>query len=48
MIRLSGVVAACATVNAAGQEARIIMINCVPVIILGVLSLLAAWLLYLS
>lgn len=48
MIRLSGVVAACATVNAAGQEARVIMINCVPVIILGVLSLLAAWLLYLS
>ncbi len=48
MIRLSGVVAACATVNAAGQEARIILINCVPVMILGGLALLAAWLLYLS
>ncbi len=46
MIRLSGVVAACATVNAAGKEGKVILYNCIPAVILALLSLLGAWLLY--
>lgn len=47
MIRISGVIAACATVNAGGKESRIMAVCCVPVAILIVLSLLAAEVLYL-
>ncbi len=47
MIRISGIVAACATVNAAGQEAKLIIQCLIPALILTVLSLLAAWVLYL-
>ena len=46
MIRISGVVAACATVNAAGKEGRLILICLIPTLILTALSLLAAWILY--
>lgn len=47
MIRISGVVAACATVNAGGKESRLMALCSVPVVILLVLSLLAAEVLYL-
>ena len=46
MIRVSGVVAACATVNAAGKEGKLILLCTIPVVILTAISLLAAWLLY--
>ncbi|MBR0459996.1 MAG: L-lactate permease [Victivallales bacterium] len=45
MVRLSGVVAACATVNASGKEGRLILLCCVPVLLLVLLSLLATFLL---
>lgn len=38
MIRISGVIAACATVNASGKEGKIIMLNIIPVIIMGILT----------
>ena len=47
MIRVSGVVAACATVNAAGKEASVILRCCLPTLVLTLLALLAAWALYL-
>lgn len=47
MIRVSGVVAACATVNAAGKEAYLILRCCLPTLLLTLLALLAAWLLQL-
>lgn len=47
MIRVSGVVAACATVNAAGKEASLILRCCLPTLVLTLLALLAAWALYL-
>lgn len=47
MIRVSGVVAACATVNAAGKEASLILRCCLPTLILTLLALLAAWALFL-
>lgn len=40
MIRISGVIAACATVNAAGKEGRIITINTVPLAIMTVLTII--------
>lgn len=46
MIRISGVVAACATVNAAGKEGKLILLCTVPTVILTAISLLAAWILY--
>lgn len=47
MIRISGVVAACATVNAGGKESRLMALCGVPVVLLLVLSLFAAEILYL-
>lgn len=47
MIRISGVVAACATVNAGGKESRLMALCGVPVVILLLLSLFAAEILYL-
>lgn len=47
MIRVSGVVAACATVNAADKEASLILRCCLPTLVLTLLALLAAWALYL-
>ncbi|MBE6357225.1 MAG: L-lactate permease [Lentisphaerae bacterium] len=44
MIRISGVIAACATVNAAGKEGKVILFNTVPAIIMAMLALIAAWL----
>lgn len=43
MIRISGVVATCATVNAKGLEGRIILFNCIPVAVMVILGLLAAF-----
>jgi len=42
MIRISGIVAACATVNARGLEGRLILLNAVPAAVMVILSLLAA------
>ena len=44
MIRISGVIAACATVNAAGKEGKVILINTIPAVILALLMALLAWL----
>ena len=46
MIRISGVVAACATVNAAGKEGKLILLNCIPVFLLAVLALIVTLVLY--
>ncbi len=46
MIRISGVVAACATVNAAGKEGKLILLCLIPALVLTALSLAAAWLFY--
>ena len=46
MIRISGVVAACATVNLSGVEGRLILLNCIPALILILLSLAGAFLFY--
>lgn len=46
MIRISGVIAACATVNAAGREGRVILLNFIPAIIIAAAMVLAAVLLY--
>jgi len=42
MIRISGIVAACATVNARGLEGKLILLNAVPAAVMVILSLLAA------
>ena len=42
MIRISGVIAACATVNAAGQEGKIITLNMIPAVIMAMLAVTAA------
>ena len=42
MIRISGVVATCATVNAAGKEGKILLLNCIPAAVMIILALLAA------
>ena len=47
MVRISGVIAACATVNAGGKEGRIMALCCVPIAVLIALSLIAAKVLYL-
>ena len=47
MIRISGVVAACATVGLSGKEGKLILLCCVPAAVLTVLSLAAAWMFYL-
>ena len=39
MIRISGVIAACATVNLKGQEGKIIFLNMLPTLVLGLLAL---------
>jgi lactate permease len=39
MIRISGVIAACATVNLKGQEGRIMFLNMLPTLVLGLLAL---------
>ena len=46
MIRISGVIAACATVNAAGREGRVILLNFIPAIIIAAAMVLAAVLFY--
>ena len=43
MIRISGVVATCATVNAAGKEGKILCLNCIPVAVMVLLALLGAF-----
>ena len=43
MIRLSGVIAACATVNAAGKEGKIILLNLIPATIMALLVVAAAY-----
>ncbi|MBP3301554.1 MAG: L-lactate permease [Opitutales bacterium] len=47
IVRISGVIAACATVNAGGKEGRLMALGCVPVVILALLSWLAAEIFYL-
>ena len=47
MIRISGIVATCATVNAKGKEGKIIIYCSIPVVILTLLLLLFAYLIYL-
>lgn len=42
MIRVSGVIAACATVNATGKEGKLIVLNSVPVLIMAILTVIAA------
>lgn len=44
MIRISGVIAACATVNAGGKEGKIIINNSIPALIMAILTVIAAWL----
>lgn len=46
MLRLSGIVAACATVNATGKEGRLILLNCIPAAIMIVLALAAMYVLF--
>lgn len=43
MIRISGVIAACATVNAAGKEGKIIMMNLFPAVIMALLTVILAY-----
>ncbi|MBE6406563.1 MAG: L-lactate permease [Lentisphaerae bacterium] len=43
MLRLSGIVATCATVNICGKEGKIILLNLLPALILLVLTLLGAY-----
>lgn len=43
MIRLTGIVATCATVNAGGKEGKIILLNLVPAFVLILLTLLGAY-----
>ena len=43
MIRISGVIAACATVNAAGKEGKIILLNSIPAIIIAMAAVLIAF-----
>jgi len=47
MIRLSGIVAACATVNAQGKEGKLILLNILFAAVMVILALLATVLLYL-
>ena len=43
MLRLSGIVATCATVNASGKEGKIILLNLLPALFLLMLTLLGAY-----
>ena len=45
MIRISGVIAACATVNAAGKEGKLILLNLIPAAIMALLASVLAYLL---
>ena len=45
MIRISGVVATCATVHAAGKEGKLILLNLIPAGVMVILALIAALLL---
>ena len=47
MIRISGIIAACATVNASGKEGKLLLLNCIPLAILTILALAAAFIIYL-
>lgn len=47
IVRISGVIAACATVNAGGKEGRLMALGCIPVVILALLSWFAAEIFYL-
>ena len=44
MLRLSGIVATCATVNAVGKEGKIILLNSIPALIMILLTLLSMYL----
>ena len=46
MIRISGVVAACATVHAQGKEGKLILLNFLPLAVMLILTLVAAAILY--
>ena len=41
MLRLSGVIATCATVNLTGKEGKIILLNTIPLVIFCILALFA-------
>ncbi|MBR2912142.1 MAG: L-lactate permease, partial [Lentisphaeria bacterium] len=43
MIRISGVVATTATVNAVGKEGKILCFNCIPAAVMVLLALLGAF-----
>ena len=43
MLRLSGAVAACATVNAVGKEGKVLMLNSIPAAIMILLTLLSMY-----
>ena len=43
MLRLSGIVATCATVNATGKEGKIILLNLIPALILIMIALLGGY-----
>lgn len=47
IVRISGVIAACATVNITGKEGRLMALGCVPVVILSFLAWCAAEIFYL-
>ena len=43
MLRLSGIVATCATVNAAGKEGKILLLNSIPALVMILLTLLSMY-----
>jgi L-lactate permease len=45
MIRISGVIAACATVKANGMEGKIILLNSIPAMIMALLAAITAYIL---
>lgn len=47
MLRISGIIAACAAVNATGKEGKLLLLDCIPAFILALLAFLAAALIYL-
>ena len=48
MIRLSGIIAACVTVNASGKEGKVLLLNCIPLVILTALALVVTFVIYIA
>lgn len=47
MIRISGIIAACAAVGLQKKEGKLLLLNLIPTIIFALLALLVVWILYL-